>query len=137
MESNRILVTGGAGFIGINLVNELKCRGHSVTGLDLYNTDRYNYLRADVRNYRQLERVTVYNAFDYVYHLPVNTAVGMGEDYYETSGNKCRRHIAHDSPAREAEVQNDLLLQCRGLRDYEGVMTGDVMVTTLSRSLAR
>lgn len=35
-----ILVTGGAGFIGTNLVNELKDRGHEVIALDLYNTDR-------------------------------------------------------------------------------------------------
>ncbi|MGN1321261.1 MAG: NAD-dependent epimerase/dehydratase family protein, partial [Methanosphaera sp.] len=28
METNRILVTGGAGFIGTNLVNELRNRGH-------------------------------------------------------------------------------------------------------------
>jgi len=57
MDTQNILVTGGAGFIGTNLVNELRSRGHEVTALDLYNTDRDNYIRGDVRNYRQLERV--------------------------------------------------------------------------------
>ena len=59
METQRILVTGGGGFIGANLVKELKRRGHEVIALDLYNTDRDedDYIRADVRNYRQLERV--------------------------------------------------------------------------------
>ena len=57
MDSLRILVTGGAGFIGTNLVNELRRRGHEVLAVDLFNTDRDDYLRADVRSFRQLERV--------------------------------------------------------------------------------
>ncbi|NQE54524.1 ADP-L-glycero-D-manno-heptose-6-epimerase [ANME-1 cluster archaeon GoMg3.2] len=40
METQRILVTGGGGFIGSNLVRELKRRGHEVIASDLYNTDR-------------------------------------------------------------------------------------------------
>ena len=57
METHRILVTGGAGFIGTNLVNELESRDHEVIAADLYNTRRENYIRADVRNYRQLEKL--------------------------------------------------------------------------------
>ena len=56
METNRILVTGGSGFIGTNLVNELRSRGHEVIAADLLNTDREDYVRTDVRNYRQIER---------------------------------------------------------------------------------
>ena len=37
MDSQRILLTGGAGFIGTNLVNELR-RGHEVLAVDLFNT---------------------------------------------------------------------------------------------------
>ena len=85
METQKILVTGGAGFIGTNLVNELKSRGHEVTALDLYNTDREDYIRADVRNYRQLERVfdNQQFEFDYVYHLAAEYGRWNGEDYYE------------------------------------------------------
>lgn len=69
METKRILVTGGAGFIGTNLVNELNQRGHEVITSDLLNTDLDNYLRADVKNYRQLEKVFDKYNFDHVYHL--------------------------------------------------------------------
>ena len=53
----RILVTGGAGNIGTNLCNELRSRGHDVFAIDLYNTERSNYARCDVSNYRQLEYI--------------------------------------------------------------------------------
>ena len=56
IETNRILVTGGAGFIGTNLVNELLNRGHEVIALDYFNTERDNYIRANVKNIRQLEK---------------------------------------------------------------------------------
>ena len=52
-----ILVTGAAGNIGTNLCNELRTRGHRVIASDLYNTEREDYIRADVRNHRQLQYV--------------------------------------------------------------------------------
>ena len=67
----KILVTGGAGNIGTNLCNELRSRNHYVLSSDLYNTERDNYVRCDVRNYRQLEDLfNSNNHFDFVYHLP-------------------------------------------------------------------
>jgi len=72
MGTKTILVTGGAGFIGTNLVHELQLRGHEVIACDLYNTDRENYIRTDVRSYRQLERIFEKSTFDYVYHLAAN-----------------------------------------------------------------
>ncbi|HNS82188.1 MAG TPA: NAD-dependent epimerase/dehydratase family protein, partial [Methanolinea sp.] len=49
MQTEKILVTGGAGFIGTNLVNELASRGHEVLAVDLYNNEREQYIRADVK----------------------------------------------------------------------------------------
>lgn len=83
MDSQKILVTGGAGFIGTNLVNELRKRGHEVTSLDLFNTDRDDYVRTDVRSFRQLERVFDESQFDYVYHLAAEYGRWNGEDFYE------------------------------------------------------
>jgi len=44
MENKRILVTGGGGFIGTNLVNELRERGHEVIAADINNTEREDYI---------------------------------------------------------------------------------------------
>ena len=48
METQRILVTGGAGFIGTNLVNELRSRGHEVLSVDLLHHED----EADLSAYR-------------------------------------------------------------------------------------
>jgi dTDP-glucose 4,6-dehydratase len=84
MTAHKILVTGGAGFIGTNLVNELRSRGHKVIASDLYNTEREDYVRCDVRKMRQLESVfDKFGPFDYVYHLAAEYGRWNGEDFYE------------------------------------------------------
>lgn len=83
-NNKKIFVTGGAGFIGTNLVNELRSRGHRVIVCDLLNHELLDYNRCDVRNYRQLQRVfEKFGPFDYVYHLAAEYGRWNGEDYYE------------------------------------------------------
>jgi dTDP-glucose 4,6-dehydratase len=79
----KILVTGGLGFIGSNLVPELRERGHEVWVCDLGQSEGPNYLRGDVSKYRQLENIFAQHTFDYVYHLAAEYGRWNGEDYYE------------------------------------------------------
>jgi dTDP-glucose 4,6-dehydratase len=81
---SRILVTGGKGTLGTPLVNELKQRGHEVWQCDLQHQRDDNYIRADVSNYRQLQRVFEANQYDYVYHLAAEFGRINGEEYYDT-----------------------------------------------------
>jgi dTDP-glucose 4,6-dehydratase len=83
METQKILVTGGTGFIGSNLVRELKRRGHEVWACDLMNSEKENHVRCDVSRCRQVERVFEGHKFDYVYHLAAEYGRWNGEDYYE------------------------------------------------------
>ena len=39
MERQRVLVTGGAGFLGINLIRHLMTRGYALTSLDVEEFD--------------------------------------------------------------------------------------------------
>lgn len=85
MERNmKILVTGGAGFIGTNLCKELKKRDHTVYACDVYNTDLERFSRCDVGKYRQLETLFQEKGpFDFVYHLAAEYGRWNGEAYYE------------------------------------------------------
>jgi len=48
--SNQFLVTGGAGFIGSNIVSELLRRGENVRILDNFSTGRWENIQSLVHN---------------------------------------------------------------------------------------
>ena len=129
-ESLKVLVTGGLGFIGSNLVRELNRRGHEVWACDLMNSSSENYVRCDVSKYRQVERMFDEHAFDYVYHAAAEYGRWNGEDYYENLwltnavGTKNILRVQERKRFRmvffgSAEVYGD----------YDGVMREDVMDT--------
>ena len=128
MPKSRILVTGGRGFIGSNLVRELGKRGNEVWACDLMHSDLDNYVRCDVSKYRQVERVFEEHEFDFVYHAAAEYGRWNGEDYYENLwltnavGTKNILRAQEDRKFRmiffgSAEVYGD----------YDGVMSEDVM----------
>lgn len=79
----RILVTGSKGTLGTHLVKELRKRGYDVWQCDLQHQRDDNYIRADVSNYRQIERVFEQD-YEYVYHLAAEFGRISGEEYYDT-----------------------------------------------------
>jgi len=129
LDSQKILVTGGAGFIGTNLVNELRKRGHEVTSLDLFNTDRDYYVRADLRSFRQLERVFDESQFDYVYHLAAEYGRWNGEDFYENLWQTNVIGTKHILRLQEKLGFRMIFFSSAEVYgDYPGVMSEDVMV---------
>jgi len=128
MDSQRILVTGGAGFIGTNLVNELRSRGHEVFAVDLYNNEQDNYSRVDVRNFRQIERIFKNHSFDYVYHLAAEYGRWNGEDFYENLWQTNVIGTKHMLRLQEKlKFRMIFFSSAEVYGDYDGVMTEDVM----------
>ena len=124
-----ILVTGGAGNIGTNLCNELRSRGYKVIAADLYNTERDDYIRCDVRNYRQLEYVfDNFGPFDFVYHLAAEYGRWNGEAYYENLWQT--NMIGTKNILRLQEKLKFKMIffsSAEVYGDYEGIMNEDVM----------
>jgi len=78
------LVTGGAGFIGAHVTNELIGMGHSVVVLDDLSggfEDNINpkaiFLKGSVTDDRLVKKIFEEHKFDYVYHLAAYAAEGL------------------------------------------------------------
>jgi UDP-glucose 4-epimerase len=73
--SKTVLVTGGAGFIGSNMADELINRGYKVVILDNLSTglkeninEKAKYINGDVRNIKDLDKVFK-NKIDAIFHI--------------------------------------------------------------------
>lgn len=68
----RILVTGGAGFIGSHLVDYLSTKGHDVTIFDSFSTGNWNNLinyKDGVQVVNIGQTLPMYHRYDIIYHL--------------------------------------------------------------------
>ena len=74
---HKILVTGGAGFIGSNLIKELKKLDFEIVSLDNYSTGSVNnqienvkYINDDITYIHKID-----NDFDFCFHLAAQSRV--------------------------------------------------------------
>ena len=86
----KILVTGGAGFIGSHLCDVLIADGHNVTVVDnlvlgkveniehLINNPNFRFFKEDLNNGHAMDMIFMDGEFDMVYHLAANSDIRKG-----------------------------------------------------------
>ena len=123
-----VLVTGGLGFIGSNLVKELRDSGHDVWLCDVMHSADPKSIRCDVGRYRQVERIFEEHDFDYVYHAAAEYGRWNGEDYYE---NLWLTNVVGTKNLLMVQAKKRFRMVFFGSAEvyggYDGVMYEDVM----------
>lgn len=86
----KILVTGGAGFIGSHLDDALIARGHNITVVDnlvlgrkeniahLMDNPNFKFVEADILDAETMHKVFIEGQFEMVYHLAANSDIQKG-----------------------------------------------------------
>jgi len=91
----KVLVTGGAGFVGTNLIKQLLKEGHQVISVDNYHTGLKSnhqpgaqYVEFDIRN---IDDYSSWGEFDIIYHLAaiarIQPSFKEPYDYFTTNAN--------------------------------------------------
>ena len=84
----RVLVTGGSGFLGINLIRYLHARGYDLTNLDIADfdypdmKDKIRDVRGDIRHEQDVERAM--EGVDFVVHCAAALPLYSAKDIYTT-----------------------------------------------------
>lgn len=138
-EKMKILITGGAGFIGSNLTKRLVKEGHEVTVLDNLlrgnkidsgTFTKINFVNGDVRDYELVKRVS--QGVDLIFHLAAVLGVDVVADIpvetmdVETIGT---RNIVNAAQANN--VKKILYASTSGIYGHsaiESALTEEVLV---------
>src|SRR5919107_1737050 len=87
MDQQRVLITGGAGFLGINLTRHLLSRGYALASLDVEQfdypeRDRVEIITGDIRDKALVDRAV--EGADFVVHTAAALPLYSPEDIYTT-----------------------------------------------------
>jgi nucleoside-diphosphate-sugar epimerase len=124
----RWLVTGGAGFLGINLVRHLLARGDQVTSLDREPFDypersRVTEVRGDIRNHADVERAVA--DCDIVVHAAAALPLYPPDEIHTVDVEGTRTVLAASGKRRFVHISSTAVY---GVPDHHPLVETDAMV---------
>lgn len=130
-EAKSYLITGGAGFLGINLARFLLARGHKVTSLDIADFDypernQVNAVKGDIRDRAAVDRVM--EGVDIVVHTAAALPLYSREDIFSTDVDGTRNVL---ESAKEHGVDRFIQISSTavyGVPDHHPLYETDEMI---------
>ena len=127
----RVLLTGGAGFLGINLVRYLLTMDHDIVSLDVEDfaypeRDQINVITGDIRDRAQVDRAM--DGIDFVVHCAAALPLYSKEEIYSTDIDGTRAVI---DAARQSGVQRFIHISSTavyGIPDHHPLYEDDLRV---------
>jgi len=109
----KVLVTGGAGFIGSNLIRELLKKNYNIVSLDNYSTgskknelNRVQYIKADITNIDSLDK-----DFGLCFHLAAQSRV---QPSFENPDESFRVNVLGTTKVMEFAKKNNIRVTYAG-----------------------
>ena len=126
--AEKVLITGGAGFLGINLVRFLLKRGYEVISYDIADfdypeRDEIIEIRDDVRNRDSVKKAM--QGVDYVVHAAAALPLYKKEDIFSTDVDGCRNVLEE---AKNAGVKRYIQISSTsvyGIPDHHPLVEDD------------
>lgn len=126
--AEKVLITGGAGFLGINLVRFLLKRGYEVISYDIADfdypeRDKIIEIRDDVRNRNGVKKAM--QGVDYVVHAAAALPLYKKEDIFSTDVDGCRNVLEE---AKNAGVKRYIQISSTsvyGIPDHHPLVEDD------------
>lgn len=123
------LITGGAGFLGINLVRYLHSRGHNVASLDIVQfdykdmNDKIEIITGDIRDKQAVEKAV--QGRDIIVHTAAALPLYKAEDIYSTDIDGTRNMI---EAAKKAGIKRFIHISSTavyGIPDHHPLLEDD------------
>lgn len=123
------LITGGAGFLGINLVRYLHSRGHNVASLDIVQfdykdmNDKIEIITGDIRNKEIVEKAV--QGRDIIVHTAAALPLYKAEDIYSTDIDGTRNMIEAGNQAGIKRFIHISSTAVYGIPDHHPLLEND------------
>lgn len=129
MDQPKVLVTGGSGFLGINLIRYLDARGYAIVSLDLEDftypdmRDKITAIKGDIRNMETVDRAM--EGVDFVVHTAAALPLYSKDDIYTTDvvGTRTVLEVAlHHNVKRAVHISSTAVY---GIPDHHPLFEND------------